>query len=296
MSTVPRFSSVDGAPRALDDSRRAESQRAWPPAPDGPPRPGRRRGTDHGRDEHRRRRARRPRPGRRRATGGAVPGGGLAVPAAALVLVALCLRGPFAAVGPLLDELGDELSLSTGALAVVAALPLVCFGLLSPLAPVLAARIGLHRAALAATAVLRLGVLLRLGGAAGALRRHGAAHRRHRGRERAAAGAGARRVRHPERRRPRGDHGVHGVLRQPRRGLRPADQRPHRQRRPRAGAVGGARSWPRCSAWRCWPAARPERPAPRARPRTAHRDPARPRGARRDGRSSASSPCPSTGC
>jgi MFS transporter, CP family, cyanate transporter len=91
----------------------------------------------------------------------------VAVPAAALVLVALCLRGPFAAVGPVLDELGDELSLSTGSLAVVAALPLVCFGLLSPLAPVLAARIGLHRAALAATAVLLLGVVLRLGGTAG---------------------------------------------------------------------------------------------------------------------------------
>jgi CP family cyanate transporter-like MFS transporter len=89
------------------------------------------------------------------------------VPAAVLVLVALCLRGPFAAVGPVLDELGDELSLSTAALAVVAALPLVCFGLLSPFAPVLAARIGLHRAALAATAVLLLGVLLRLGGATG---------------------------------------------------------------------------------------------------------------------------------
>ena len=83
------------------------------------------------------------------------------------MLVALCLRGPFAAVGPVLDELGDELSLSTAALAVVAALPLVCFGLLSPLAPVLAARIGLHRAVLIATAVLLLGVLLRLGGPVG---------------------------------------------------------------------------------------------------------------------------------
>lgn len=88
-------------------------------------------------------------------------------PAAALVLVALCLRGPFAAVGPVLDELGDELSLSTAALAVVTALPLICFGLLSPVAPALAARIGLHRAALAATAVLLLGVVLRLGGTVG---------------------------------------------------------------------------------------------------------------------------------
>ncbi|WP_324275488.1 hypothetical protein [Blastococcus brunescens] len=53
-------------------------------------------------------------------------------PAAALVLTALCLRGPFAAVGPVLGDVGDELALSTGALAVVTSLPLVCFGLLSP--------------------------------------------------------------------------------------------------------------------------------------------------------------------
>ena len=46
------------------------------------------------------------------------PGWVVAAPAAALVLVALCLRGPFAAVGPVLDELGDELSLSAAALAV----------------------------------------------------------------------------------------------------------------------------------------------------------------------------------
>ena len=59
-----------------------------------------------------------------------------------LVLAALCLRGPFAAVGPVLGELGDELSLSTGALAVVTSLPLVCFGLVSPFAPALAARLG----------------------------------------------------------------------------------------------------------------------------------------------------------
>jgi CP family cyanate transporter-like MFS transporter len=105
-----------------------------------------------------------------RATGGDRRRGArwrVAVPAAVLVLVALCLRGPFAAVGPVLDELGDELSLSTASLAVVAALPLVCFGLLSPLAPVLAARIGLHRAALAATGALLLGVVLRLGGTSG---------------------------------------------------------------------------------------------------------------------------------
>ena len=90
-----------------------------------------------------------------------------AAPAAALVAVALCLRAPFSAVGPLLSELGDELSLSTSALAVVTALPLVCFGLVSPVAPVVAARIGVHRAVLAGTALLALGILIRHAGAIG---------------------------------------------------------------------------------------------------------------------------------
>ena len=90
-----------------------------------------------------------------------------ALPAVVLVLVALCLRAPFAAVGPLLGELADELSLSTGALAVVTALPLICFGLVSPFAPALASRLGVHRAVLLGVVVLAVGVLLRLLGAPG---------------------------------------------------------------------------------------------------------------------------------
>ncbi|SDF66417.1 MFS transporter, CP family, cyanate transporter [Blastococcus aurantiacus] len=88
-------------------------------------------------------------------------------PAAVLVLVALCLRAPFAAVGPLLGQLGDELDLSTGALAVVTALPLVCFGLVSPFAPALAARFGVHGAVLVGVALIAVGVLLRVAGAPG---------------------------------------------------------------------------------------------------------------------------------
>ncbi|UOY00296.1 MFS transporter [Blastococcus sp. PRF04-17] len=88
-------------------------------------------------------------------------------PAVALVLASLCLRGPFSAVGPVLGELGDEFSLSTGALAVVTALPLVCFGLVSPFAPGLAARFGVHRAVVVGMAVIAAGILLRLGGAPG---------------------------------------------------------------------------------------------------------------------------------
>ncbi|MBB3087013.1 MFS transporter [Geodermatophilus sabuli] len=85
-------------------------------------------------------------------------------PAAVLVLVALCLRAPFAAVGPLLGELSDELTVSTSALAVLTSLPLVCFGLLSPAVPAIAARLGVHRAVLAGSVALAVGVVLRLAG------------------------------------------------------------------------------------------------------------------------------------
>ena len=88
-------------------------------------------------------------------------------PAAALVLAALCLRGPFAAVGPVLDELRVELPASTAALAVLTALPLVSFGLVSPLAPALAARTGAHRAVVAGTVGLAVGILLRPAGVVG---------------------------------------------------------------------------------------------------------------------------------
>jgi CP family cyanate transporter-like MFS transporter len=91
----------------------------------------------------------------------------LALPAVVLVLVALSSRAPFTAVGPLLGELGDELSLSTAALAVVTALPLVCFGLVSPFAPALASRLGVHRAVLAGVVVIAAGLLLRLAGTPG---------------------------------------------------------------------------------------------------------------------------------
>ncbi|WP_409330717.1 MFS transporter [Trujillonella humicola] len=106
------------------------------------------------------------------AAGGLATGGRagvlvLAGPAVALVLVALCLRGPFAAVGPVTGQLGTEVGLGGAALAVLTALPLVCLGLVSPLAPVLAARSGVHRAVLTGAAAVVAGVLLRLAGAPG---------------------------------------------------------------------------------------------------------------------------------
>ena len=88
-------------------------------------------------------------------------------PAVVVVVVALCLRGPFAAVGPLLGELSEQLSVPLTALAVLASLPLVVFGLLSPVAPVLATRLGLYRAVVAGTLLLALGIAVRLTGPVG---------------------------------------------------------------------------------------------------------------------------------
>ena len=85
-------------------------------------------------------------------------------PAATLVLVALSLRGPFAAVGPVLGELSAELSVPRAALAVLTSLPLVCFGLVSPAAPALAARFGVHRAVLGGVLALAVGIALRPAG------------------------------------------------------------------------------------------------------------------------------------
>ena len=89
------------------------------------------------------------------------------IPAVALVLAARCLRGPFSAVGPVVERLGAELSLSTAALSVVTSLPLAFFGLVSPVAPVIAARLGVHRAIVAGVAVLALGIALRHAGTVG---------------------------------------------------------------------------------------------------------------------------------
>lgn len=91
----------------------------------------------------------------------------VALPAVVVVVVALCLRGPFAAVGPLLGELSEQLAVPLTALAVLASLPLLVFGLLSPVAPVLAARIGLHRAVVAGVVLLALGIAVRTAGVVG---------------------------------------------------------------------------------------------------------------------------------
>lgn len=103
--------------------------------------------------------------GRRTVVATAQPGG--VVAALALVLVALCLRGPIAAVGPVLAGLRADLGLSATPAAALTSLPLLCFGILAPVAPVLAARYGLHRAVLLGVGALGLGLALRAAGVPG---------------------------------------------------------------------------------------------------------------------------------
>jgi CP family cyanate transporter-like MFS transporter len=88
-------------------------------------------------------------------------------PAVALVLASLCLRGPFASVGPLLGDLGRQLAVPGAVLAVLTSLPLLSFAATSPLAPALAERLGLHRAVVAGAGLLVAGIALRSAGVVG---------------------------------------------------------------------------------------------------------------------------------
>jgi len=78
----------------------------------------------------------------------------------ALVLVALTMRAPLTAVGPLLGDAGDELGdLSLAALLV--SLPLLAFSVAALVYPVVLRRVGLSRSVQLALGVLAAGLVLR---------------------------------------------------------------------------------------------------------------------------------------
>ncbi|MGH8229318.1 MAG: MFS transporter, partial [Steroidobacteraceae bacterium] len=87
---------------------------------------------------------------------------------AALLLIAANLRGSITAVGPLLDTLQQDLSLSATAAGWVGSLPLLMFAAFAPLAR-LARRQGAERMLLAGLVALVLGILLRSAGTSAAL-------------------------------------------------------------------------------------------------------------------------------
>lgn len=91
----------------------------------------------------------------------AAPRRGAGALAALVFLVALNLRPPITAVGPLLPELGADLGLTTAAQGLLGALPLLAFGAVSPLVHLMARRFGADRSMFIALIVMAAGTLIR---------------------------------------------------------------------------------------------------------------------------------------
>lgn len=86
------------------------------------------------------------------------------LPLLGVVALAVVLRPPVAAVGPLLPAIENSLGLSAFASSILTAIPVVCFGLGSFFAPRLVARTGLESGVVALSALLLVGILVRVHG------------------------------------------------------------------------------------------------------------------------------------
>jgi CP family cyanate transporter-like MFS transporter len=71
------------------------------------------------------------------------------------------LRAALTTVGPLLDQVRDDLHLSATTASALVSLPVLCFAFFSPVVPAIARRLGLERTLGAALAVLAVGIALR---------------------------------------------------------------------------------------------------------------------------------------
>ncbi|WP_219420323.1 MFS transporter, partial [Pseudonocardia nigra] len=101
--------------------------------------------------------AARPRPSS--ATGSSGVSAALLV--AAILLLALNLRGPLVAVSAVLDPIRADLGIDAATAGLFTSLPVLCFGLATPLASALLARTGLGRGVLISLAVLLVGIVVR---------------------------------------------------------------------------------------------------------------------------------------
>jgi CP family cyanate transporter-like MFS transporter len=81
--------------------------------------------------------------------------------AAAIFLVALCLRPAITAVGPLLPQISADAGLGEAAQGLLGALPLLAFALVSPQVHRLSGRVGMERAVLLALLALAAGTVAR---------------------------------------------------------------------------------------------------------------------------------------
>lgn len=88
---------------------------------------------------------------------------------AAVLLLSLSLRGPIAAVSPVLTRMRTDLAMNPAQAALLTALPVLCFALASPLALAAFRRWGLEVAVLGGLLVLLLGMVVRSWPGRGAL-------------------------------------------------------------------------------------------------------------------------------
>jgi CP family cyanate transporter-like MFS transporter len=80
---------------------------------------------------------------------------------AAILLLALNLRGPIVAVSAVVDPIRADLGIDAATVGLFTSLPVLCFGLATPLASALLARAGLGRGVLIALVVLLAGIVVR---------------------------------------------------------------------------------------------------------------------------------------
>lgn len=78
-----------------------------------------------------------------------------------IMLVAANLRAPLTSVGPLLEQIQQQLMLSATTAGLLNSLPLILFAILSPLTPALAKHIGIERTLGLALVMLVIGIVLR---------------------------------------------------------------------------------------------------------------------------------------
>ena len=87
--------------------------------------------------------------------------GGSTLLLVAVLVFAANLRGPLAALGPVVGEVATELALSPAAVGLLTGLPVLCFALAAPLASGLVARAGVGWAVTGALVVIVAGTVLR---------------------------------------------------------------------------------------------------------------------------------------
>jgi CP family cyanate transporter-like MFS transporter len=80
---------------------------------------------------------------------------------AAIVVLALNMRGPIVAVSAVLEPIRVDLGISAGTAGLLTSLPVLCFGLATPLAATLLARTGLARGVSISLIVLLVGIVVR---------------------------------------------------------------------------------------------------------------------------------------